>query len=403
MNVKPIGPLLQNALAKRRWQATLLAVSVSLLTALLIGGSWYRSVEDARGARMAQFGNAAAAQLAALAIEPLITLDRIRLGVLATRMSELPELASVTIVTVDDRIVANAGPRTANDIVFTHAVEFEGAVAGYVQVAIAPDAFSESGFAATYLLLSALIGTLLAAAAGYLLGLRLDVEPETEPVADDQEAITPPIHVAATTDWLLTVNLFNLIALPSAERATVLADVKRRAALVARPHAAALIELPNTGILLTFVDGVPEPDPEQCFKVICAALLLAEMLDELNEARHAAARPELKFRFGIHVTARPTDIPGQPNTDAIQDTLVLSAVAPEGSIAASREAFERLPRPERFVAEDLGNPILKTLSTSAHDRCVIVSAAADAYGAALDRQAELLRAQEDSISTPSTF
>ena len=403
MNVKPIGPMLQNALAKRRWQATLLAVSASLLTALLIGASWYRSVEGARGARMAQFGNAAAAQLAALAIEPLITLDRIRLGVLAARMSELPELASVTIVTVDDRIVANAGPRpTANDIMFTHGVEFEGAVAGYVQVAIAPDAFSESGFAATYLLLSALIGTLLAAAAGYLLGLRLDVVPETEPAADDQAPITPST-VAATTDWLLTVNLFNLIALPSAERATVLADVKRRAALVARPHAAALIELPNTGILLTFVDGVPEPDPEQCFKVICAALLLAEMLDELNEARHAAARPELKFRFGIHVAARPTDMPGQPNTDAIQDTLVLSAVAPEGSIAASREAFERLPRPERFVAEDLGNPILKTLSTSSHDRCVIVSAAANAYGAALDRQSELLRAQEDSISTPSTF
>jgi hypothetical protein len=199
------------------------------------------------------------------------------------------------------------------------------------------------------------------------------------------------------------VNLFNLIALPGAERAAVLADVKRRSALVARPHAAASVELPNTGILLTFVDAVPEADPDQCFKVVCAALLLAEMLDELNESRHAAARPELKFRFGIHVAARPTDAPDEPNADAIHDTLILSAVAPEGSIAASREAFERLPRPERFVAEVIGNPILKTLTTSAHDRCVIVSAAADAYGAALDRQAELLRAQEDSISTPSTF
>jgi len=403
MNVKPMWPMLQGALTKRRWQATLLAVSASLLTALLLGVSWYRSVEGARGARMAQFGNAAAAQLAALAIEPLITLDRIRLGVLAARMTELPELASVTIITVDDRIVANAGPRpTANDIMFTHAVEFEGAVAGYVQVAIAQDAFSESGFATMYLLLPALIGTLLAAAAGYLFGLRLDVGPDLES-AGDAPADTPAEPVATATEWLLTVNLFNLIALPSAERTAVLADVRRRAALVARPHAAAIIELPNTGILLTFADGVPDADPDQCFKVICAALLLAEMLDELNEARHAAARPELKFRFGIHVATRPTDAPTQASAEAIQDTLILSAVAPEGSIAASREAFERLPRPERFVAEDLGNPILKTLTTSAHDRCVVVSAAADAYGAALDRQAELLRAQDDSISTPSTF
>jgi hypothetical protein len=403
MHVKPIWPMLQSALTKRRWQATLLAVSASVLTALLLGVSWYRSVEGARGARMAQFGNAAAAQLAALAIEPLITLDRIRLGVLAQRMTELPELASVTIVTVDDRIVANAGPRpTANDIMFTHAVEFEGAVAGYVQVAIAPDAFSESGFATTYLLLPALIGALLAAAVGYLLGLRLDVVPDVEAAADDQTDVSPDT-VAGTTEWLLTVNLFNLIALPSAERTAVIADVKRRSALVARPHAAAIIELPNTGILLTFADGVPDVDPEQCFKVICAALLLAEMLDELNEARHAAARPELKFRFGIHIATRAADAPAETSADAIHDTLILSAVAPEGSIAASREAFERLPRPERFVAEDLGNPILKTLTTSAHDRCVIVSAAADAYGAALDRQAELLRAQDDSISTPSTF
>jgi hypothetical protein len=402
MNVKPIWPMLQSALTKRRWQATLLAVCASLLTAVLLSVSWYRSVEGARSARMAQFGNAAAAQLAALAIEPLITLDRIRLGVLASRMSELPELASVTIITVDDRIVANAGPRpTADVVLFTHTVEFEGAVAGYVQVAAAKDAFSEGGIATTYLLLPALIGALLAAAGGYLVGLRLDAVPDPETGADDLSDTAG--ETATTTEWLLTINLFNLIALPGIERATVLTDVRRRTALIARQHGATISELPNTGILLTLADADPVPESDQCFKVICAALLLAESLDELNELRHIATRPELKFRFGVHIATRSVDAPNEPNRDAIQDTLVLSAVAPEGSIAASREAFERLPRPERFVVEDLANPILKTLTTSAYDRCVIISAAADAYGAAMDRQAELLRAQDDSISTPSTF
>ena len=140
--------MMRDALTQLRWQATALALLVSLLTALVIGVSWYRSAEDARSARMAQFGSAAAAQLAALAIEPLITLDRIRLGVLATRMSELPELESITIVTVDDRVVANAGARPRSDTpLFTHAIEFEGATAGYVQVAIAADAFSASRIA----------------------------------------------------------------------------------------------------------------------------------------------------------------------------------------------------------------------------------------------------------------
>jgi hypothetical protein len=398
MYVKPMWPNVRDALTRRRWQATSLALAASLVTALLLGVSWYRSVEGARSARMAQFGNAAAAQLAALAIEPLITLDRIRLGVLATRMSELPELESVTIVTVDDRIVANAGTRPLADTpLFTHPIEFEGAVAGYVQIAISADAFSASGFVPAYLFLPALIAALLSAVAGYLLGLRLDEAPEPEAPADPTDVVDEASN--DVTEWLLAVNLLNLMALPGKERAAVLGDVRRRATLVARQHGAVTCDLANTGILLTFGND----DTDQCFKVLCAALLLAESLDDLNEARHLAARPELKFRFGVHVTTRSRAESNETSSDAIADTVVLSAVAPEGSIAASREAFERLPRPERFIVDEQSNPILRTLSTAAHDSCVIVSAVADAYGAALDHQAELLRAQEDSTSTPSTF
>jgi class 3 adenylate cyclase len=195
------------------------------------------------------------------------------------------------------------------------------------------------------------------------------------------------------------VNLFNLITLPTQERITVLHDVRRRTALVGRQHGAIITELPNAGVLLTFTQA----DDDQCFKVLCAALLLAEMLDEMNELRHAAERVELKFRFGVHTSTCDNDGTAAPHPDAVADALMLSAVAPEGTIATSREAFEQLSRPERFVVEELANPLLKTLTTSVHDQCVIVSAAADAYGAALDRQGELLRAQADSISTPSTF
>ena len=389
-------PNVRDALTRRRWQATLLALCASLLTALLLGVSWYRSVEDARSARVAQFGNAAAAQLAALSIEPLFTLDRIRLGVLATRMSELPEIESVTIVTVDDRIVANAGTRPLADTpLFTHDIEFEGVVAGSVQIATAADAFSDSGFATPYLLLPALICALLSAVAGYLLGLRLDAVPELETVG---EALAPE-QPGEITEWLLGVNLLNLMGLPGKERTDVLAEVRRRATRVARQHGAVASDLSNIGVLLTFRDD----DPDQCFKVLCAALLLAESLDSFNEGLHIAARPEMKFRFGVHVTTHSSDASPDESSDAVQDTVVLSAVAPEGSIAASHDAFERLSRPERFIVEEQTNPILRTLATASHDSCVIVSAVADAYGAALDHQAELLRSQEDSTSTPSTL
>jgi class 3 adenylate cyclase len=201
------------------------------------------------------------------------------------------------------------------------------------------------------------------------------------------------------TEWLLAVNLLNLMALPGKDRNDVLAEVRRRATRVARQHGATASDLSNIGILLTFADN----DPDQCFKVLCAALLLAESLDNFNEALHLAARPEMKFRFGAHVTTRSDDAPADANSDAVQDTVELSAVAPEGSIAASHDAFERLPRPERFIVEEQTNPIRRTLTTASHESCVIVSAVADAYGAALDHQAELLRSQEDSTSTPSTL
>jgi hypothetical protein len=400
MQLSPRWSAARDALTRRRWQATTLALATSLLTTALLAISWYRSVEDARSARMAQFGNVAAAQLAMLSIEPLITLDRIRLGVLATRMSELPELESVTIVTVDDRIVANAGSRPLADTpLYTHPVEFEGSVAGYVQIAVAPTAFSAGGFATPYLLLPALISALLAAVAGYLLGLRIEATSEAEPLTVEDNSEPEPAPPTATAQWLLAVNLPNLKALPATERSAVLADVRRRAALVARQHGALAEDLANVGVLLTFADS----DPDQCFKVLCAALLLADSLENLNESRHLAARPELKFRFGAHVIARSGDAP-VVDTDAVHDTVVLSAVAPEGTIAASREAFGRLQRPERFIAEEQSNPVLRTLATASHDGCVIVSAVADAYGAALDQRAEQLRAQEaDSTSTPSTF
>ena len=159
-------------------------------------------------------------------------------------------------------------------------------------------------------------------------------------------------------------------------------------------------DLSNIGVLLTFTDD----DPDQCFKVLCAALLLAESLDNFNEALHIAARPEMKFRFGAHVTTPSSDASPDASSDAVQDTVVLSAVAPEGSIAASHDAFERLSRPERFIVEEQTNPILRTLdhggARQLRDR---IGSCGRVWRRARSSGRAACASQEDSTSTPSTL
>src|SRR5262249_34901159 len=92
-------------------------------------------------------------------------------------------------------------------------------------------------------------------------------------------------------------------------------------------------------------------------------------------------------------------------SDALQDALVLSAVAPDGSVAASAEAFERLLRPERLIVDELSNAVLQSLSTERRDGCVIVSTIADTYRPGLDRFLDALPRDQPAGTTsrPSTF
>ena len=207
-----------------------------------------------------------------------------------------------------------------------------------------------------------------------------------------------PEQPGEITEWLLGVNLLNLMGLPGKERTDVLAEVRRRATRVARQHGAVASDLSNIGVLLMFRDD----DPDQCFKVLCAALLLAESLDNFNEALHIAARPEMKFRFGVHVTTH--------SSDASPRWIPMRYRTPSYSARSRRKAPSRRATSVRASISPRALHRGRTDQSDPAHAChgvtrqlVIVSAVADAYGAALDHQAELLRSQEDSTSTPSTL
>ena len=136
---------------------------------------------------------------------------------------------------------------------------------------------------------------------------------------------------------------------------------------------------------------------------MCAALLIAEVLHEVNQRYYMRERPELAFRFGLHEDPSNTPLSELPGTDCATDATLLSAVAANDTVAISREVFDQLQGPERFDSTLQEHAILGSLVTASSGECTVISALSGSYRGLLDRQAERLSAQPDSTSNPSTF
>jgi hypothetical protein len=380
------------------------AVTASLMTSLLVVLTWQGRLQESDQGRMDRYGEALSAQLAALAVEPLIAGDRIRLGVLAQRMVEFPEIVTVSVHTIDDRVVATAGePQSHSLQLYTYPIGFEETLAGHVRLTVDPAAFHAPG--ALQLWLPALLMLLASGGLGYALGQHIEsrTTPVPRPTTRMRETIEPLPSQRTIDNYLLVVNLFNQAAVAAETRNDVLAYVQHRTQLVAALYRGECTDLPGTGLLVVFRE--PQ-EMDRCFRVICAALLCADMLEELNDGEYCDLSPRLVFRYGVHVVpsrAFPTDSTEWRDTEAVADTMLLSAVAPNGSVALSGDAFTRLESPQRCQWRPYRNPILNTLATGNGAGCVLVSDLIDDYRALLDNEAELLLAQPDSTDNPSTL
>ncbi len=394
----------------------ILAGIASLMTSALIAVHWQRSLNVVDQGRIDRFGEAISAQLATLSAEPLIAGDRVRLGVLAQRMSEFPEISMVSLHTIDDRTVAVSGERSGRDApVYDYPIGFEETQAGYVRVMLDPQAFS-SGHALAALWLPALVMLLLSGALGYGLGRHLEIRarPRTDdlPTGPTTEDGEPEADGGA--QYFVVINLFNQMALPSAIRGQVVGRCLKRVEQVARLYRAECTELPGTGFVLLLSQ---RDETDFCFRALCAALLCADLLEELNDGDFARLETPLIFRFGLHLVSAGEDDGGDltpeipwldsaaelADTELSADGILLSAVAGNGAIAMSADAFATLERPDRCLWRHQRAPVLATLNTAIPGICTLVTDLTDAYRVLLDNEVELLLAQSASTARASTF
>jgi hypothetical protein len=407
MDVKPhpVAPS-RLALAWERvsipYLVTGLALGASLLTTLLIALSWQNQVDEVDQGRVDRYGAALTAQLAAVSLEPLISGDRIRLGVLAQRMVEFPEIATVSVHTIDDRTIATAGEAQNRFLrQYVHPIELGETVAGHVRLTVDPEAFRVP--VTSRLWLPALIMLLTSGGLGYALGQHIQARTLPRPRPPAPVLRTGPLHDGnAAEQYLLVVNFFNQSSVPPEPRSEVLARVQARVHQVALLYGGESVELPGTGLLVRFAQA---EDAEPSFRFLCAALLCADMLEELNDGEYRNLSPRLIFRFGLHVTltgSMPVESAQWRETEFAADTLLLSAVARNGTVALSGEAFAQLDASDRCDWQPCRNPILDTMTTGNGARCVIVNDLVDDYRTLLDNELELLLAQPPSTASAST-
>ncbi|MCZ6888876.1 MAG: hypothetical protein O7H39_10315 [Gammaproteobacteria bacterium] len=375
-----------------------ISVLVFLSTATLSLLAWTTVTQATAAERADRFGASIAREVAALAAEPMLTQDRIRLSVLSNRVAELPEVVGISIYSVDNQLLAVSARTSARGPVrnFSHAVEMGDTISGYVHVVLAQETF---GVSLAMLLRRSwgwwLVALLLAVTVGYAFRFAKTVRPKRAAVLDRglERASSTSAHV-----YVLVVNLFNQISISPDRRTEALTSVLRRATQIANLYIGRAEPLSGTGILLAFDDTRA---PDRCFEIICAALLLGQVLERLNhiDPTHSASDSslsslgspgaKLEFRYGLHYSPYLTNFTELCQSDAVRDAVMLSALAPDTSLAVSDGIFATLDRPDRVEFESHRSAALGSALTTT-DECFIVTSVTESYRALLDRQAELL-------------
>ena len=387
----------------RDFRSTLIAGTLAFAVAASTSLFWNVSLRADQQRHISSFGRALAEQLATLSAEPLIGGNLISLSVLVTRINEPAEVASVSIYTIDDRVLAISGSASNSAPHFTHPIVFEDTVAGYARVTLNPAVF-RTGPAGSLLMLWMFACTLAGLGIGYLADRQWPTAPATSGLPRPESSNPDQDAVEAPPSYVLVVNWFNQVSFAAADRPRIIDMCLSRADQVGHLYGGRGFELPGIGLIFLFhgaPDGVQRA--ERCFSVVCAALLIAEVLHDVNQRNYMRDRPELAFRFGLHEDPSNTPLAELPGTDHVTDATLLSAVAANDTVATSREVFDQLEGEERFDSTQQEHAILASLVTASPGECFIISALSGSYRSLLQGQAERLIGQPDSTSKPSTF
>lgn len=371
----------------------------------------------------ARYGSTIVDRLAANAIEALLADDLIGLSLLVREYKALEDVATVAVYGADDRLLAAADGTATSPArleqqplagIHIQPIRIEESIAGYARVAIRPRpaASGQPG-----LLLAALASMALLTAAGAWLGGRIDLR--LHPLRDEFEDLTGQRahargHLAALLElgsevsalrelpavaaplrerqlYVLIVNLFNQISLPSSARLHVLEQCESALEQVCRLYGGRQEELPRTGILVT-LDALSDSG-DHAFHAICAALLAQRVFANLNAERAREGEVQLALRIGLERVSEDEsnsqpDVMAQAFPDSVSRGITLSALARDEGIAIGDDVLKACGDPDRLIREPLQSAALRALGGSGH--AWLIRDLAPGYRGLLERQAQLL-------------
>ncbi|MBV1907542.1 MAG: hypothetical protein KUG75_15825 [Pseudomonadales bacterium] len=381
-------------------------------------GAWYQAAESLQADRMDRFGQTIAAQTAALSVESLILNDRVSMGVLASRLNALPEIRGIGIYSIDNQELTRTGSlskRTFNHQ-YRHEIELHNSLAGYILVELEAAAFSISFSSILWApmcisLLVTLLGAIIASLLTHLEDTDTETEnPELEMLTDTDVELHQDVDAS---NCIVALNLFKRTLTshyPKEKHQQCLNWIKR----VANLNSATIEEMSDGSLLLLFSgsasgSSLDEADTDAnidhlCYQAIRSSLLIKQLLHSLSaESGWQGQDDVMDIRFGLHWTPI---IPDKHNLDY---TILLSAVAMSGNIAASNEFIQQLGDTRHLLASTRKNPVLTALSPSGSSAFQEITDLVNDEREQLDGQTDAIitmahaNIQYHSTSKPSTF
>ena len=375
--------------------------------------AWHYLASEDHARAMGRFGSQMADDLAYLAVEPMMRPDRIRLGLLAKRMAERPEVRSIEMVSVDGtELVVEGNPRPDGPTYLSQ-VALQDTVAGHVRVMLHEDRFrpqTSALLAQSWWLFAA--GFVVVAVAAYGYG-RLSTRtrrpaaiagPETdEPdarrdrfaVVGSQQAGQLP-HGGSSRFFVLVATMFPHSDVDDDGRADVLSRSMASAERVANLYAGEAVPWRDTGLALLFPASTSD---DRAFEVVCAALLVQRLLgaprrhDEPPDdaAQPSPETPPSPFRLGLDLVTGDwvDDQSAVVDTASAEAVAVLASLAPNGALVLGRAAYAAVSDAERIRLQAFDNPAFQTLSDVAVPEGIVL-ATDSSHDALIAQQADLV-------------
>ncbi|MCY4011842.1 MAG: hypothetical protein OXG82_03925 [Gammaproteobacteria bacterium] len=353
--------------------------------------AWHFLAAEQNARAMGRFGSQVADDLAYLAVEPMMRPDRIRLGLLAKRMVERPEVRSIEMYSVDGtELVVEGNPRPDGPTYLSQ-VAIQDTVAGHVRVMLHEDRFRPQTAALlsrSWWLFAA--GFVVVAGAAYGYGRLSTRTRRTATIAGpDTESDTSPSRF-----FVLVATMFPHSDVDDDGRGDVLSRSMTLAERVANLYAAEAVPWRNTGLALLFPASTSD---DRAFEVVCAALLVQRLLgapprdDPADAAQPSPGASSSPFRLGLDLVTGDwvDDQSAVVDAASAEAVAVLASLAPDGALVLGRAAYAAVVDAERVRLQAFDNPAFQTLSDAAVPEGIVLGTDSS-HDALIAQQADLV-------------